>query len=104
MFLLLSEAGAATPATPRGAALVGLVLRGGLHQLLHHIAVPMGGREGHQDDEDACYSPLYSLVKDAVTLCSVVLEAVKVHRGASPCSSHHGLMWSAGFIVVTIRN
>lgn len=32
---------------------VGLVVRDGLHHLLHHITIPMGGCQGHQEEEDA---------------------------------------------------
>lgn len=35
---------------------VGLVLRGGLHHLLHHVSLPMGCSQGHHEEEDACYS------------------------------------------------
>lgn len=35
---------------------VGLVLRGSLHHLLHHVSLPMGCSQGHHEEEDACYS------------------------------------------------
>lgn len=40
---------------------VGLVLRSGLHHLLHHITLPMGCCQGHHDQEDACYTYVHLL-------------------------------------------